>query len=338
MILRDFPDIKPPPRVALASSASNDPGTCSQLAARWGRENVLVLGRARRTVFEPYEQLLSIKRCWGGSEHFFVDGRLLTIDDERLLVLNDGTMAGSRIDSLWPVTSFALFFRPQLAAQLNAALMQDVRQMLDHGHEAPRLGIGFHQNLRPVSAAVESHLRSLRDAIDAGEDDGSWIEEQMQGLLAALLQHEVGWRRRSRSLADMGRSSHAELLARVDRAADFIVSCHAQPLTLDDIAAAARLSKYHLVRVFRIVLGETPAAFLAAQRARTAAVLARRTELPLEEIAAMAGFGSRQSMYRHLRRQHGAGAEALRDVPRRGLRRTTSTAAPRGTPSCPAAG
>jgi AraC-like DNA-binding protein len=306
VILRELPNLK----LAPASAANAD--FRRWFYARWGRENAVVLGRSPRAEFAPYTQALSVKRAWGGREEYLLPGRTLAVDDEHYLVLDEGARYGARIASRQPVTSLAVFFRPGMAPELAAAMQQAPRALLDAGPECPRRPCAFAEHLRPLDAACEAALLHLRDAVDAAEDDEQWLEERLQELLLRLLRAEPGWRRRGERLAELGRTTHAELLARVDRATDFILSCHTRRLTLDDIAAAARLSKYHLVRVFREVHGLTPMALVARERTRTAARLLRDPALGLEDVAAASGFGSRQTLFRQLRRHRGDGGRALR--------------------------
>ena len=76
---------------------------------------------------------------------------------------------------------------------------------------------------------------------------------------------------------------------------------------------AARLSKYHLVRAFHAVHGETPMALLARTRVRAARRLLADPALSLEDVAALSGFGSRQTLFRQLRRHCGDGGRGLRE-------------------------
>ena len=67
------------------------------------------------------------------------------------------------------------------------------------------------------------------------------------------------------------------------------------------MARAASLSRFHFVRLFSLVHGETPHAFL--RRKRTA--VARRhlaVGSACSEAASRAGFGSRSSLFRNLRK------------------------------------
>jgi AraC-like DNA-binding protein len=307
MVITDFPDL--PPRPGTAANAAFR----RRFYERWGRENALVLGQARRIEFAPYLQQLSIKRAWGGREEYLLPTRRLAVDADHLLILNAGCSYGARIDSPLPVTSLGVFFRPGMAEDVAAAARQTLAQALDRGAETPAVPCGFAEHLRPAEPALEAHLAALRDDALAGALDDETLEERLQALLWSMLEAEPGWRQRSRRLAGASRSMHTELLARVDRAADLIVTLHAEPLTLEAIATAARLSKYHLVRVFRQVHGLTPMAFLARVRARAAQRLVEDSPLGLDEIAMLAGFGCRQTMFRQLRRHCGDGGRALRE-------------------------
>ena len=62
-------------------------------------------------------------------------------------------------------------------------------------------------------------------------------------------------------------------------------------ITVDQLAAQRKLSKYHFIRLYRQLAGRTPMADLRALRIDTACHLLTTTDLPLKRIAAMAGFG-----------------------------------------------
>lgn len=306
MILRELPDLPPrPPTPANAEFRR-------RFYERWGRENAVILFRATNAEFPPYTQTLSIKRAWGGREDYLFASRRLSVGDERVLILNEGAHYGARIASPTPVVSLGVFFRPGMADEVAAAAALSASALLDRESDLTRRACSFAEHLRPLDNRLDEALTALRNAVCEGEDDEAWLEEQLQGLLWTMLEAEPGWLHRSQRLAGASRSAHTELLARIDRATDFIVSCHAMPLCLEEIAVQARLSKYHLVRVFRQVHGITPMAYLTQVRAATAARLISDTGLSIDEVADLSGFGCRQTLFRQLRRRCGVGARALR--------------------------
>ncbi|MDR7331299.1 AraC family transcriptional regulator [Roseateles asaccharophilus] len=314
MILRELPDLAPRPLTAVNA------GFRQWFAEHWGRENAIVMGWTRDAEFPPHTQTLSIKRAWGGDgEDYLLPARRLRVDADHCLILNQGGHYGARIASPVPVLSFGVFFRPELGAELAHAATQSWARRLADGDEPGRVDAGFAEHLRPADGALGAELSTLRDAVLAGRgeclgdaDDEAWLEERLQALLWRMLATEPGWRERSQRLAPISRSQHAELLARLDRAADFMLSCQAQPLTLDDIAGVARLSKYHLVRCWRALHGATPMAWLAQRRSAHALRLLQDETLTLDDVAARSGLGSRQTLFRQLKRLGGAGGQALR--------------------------
>jgi len=62
-------------------------------------------------------------------------------------------------------------------------------------------------------------------------------------------------------------------------------------VTVGQLAAQQKLSKYHFIRLYRRLAGRTPMADLRAVRIETACHLLTTTDLPLKRIAGMAGFG-----------------------------------------------
>ncbi|HEY8879363.1 MAG TPA: helix-turn-helix domain-containing protein [Roseateles sp.] len=314
MILRELPDLAPRPLTPANA------GFRHWFAEHWGRENAIVMGWSRDVEFPPHTQTLSVKRAWGGEgEDYLLPGRRLRVDADCCLILNQGGHYGARIRSREPVLSLGVFFRPGMAAELAHAARETLAQALDVEGGLGRLEAGFAEHLRPADGALGAELTLLRDAVLAGrgdqvgdDADEAWLEERLQSLLWRMLEAEPGWRGRSQALKALSRSQHAELLARVDAAVDLMLSDPAAPLDLDALAAAARLSKYHLLRCFRALHGSTPMAWLTRLRTQRALRLLDDASLSLDEVAARSGLGSRQTLFRQLRRCCGEGGQALR--------------------------
>ena len=76
-------------------------------------------------------------------------------------------------------------------------------------------------------------------------------------------------------------------------------------LTLDELAAAAGLSKFHFARRFRASTGTTPHEFVLRHRVDRARRLLARTSIPLPEIAQTCGFADQSHMNRVIRRRLG---------------------------------
>ncbi|WKX73558.1 GlxA family transcriptional regulator [Streptomyces sp. XD-27] len=85
-----------------------------------------------------------------------------------------------------------------------------------------------------------------------------------------------------------------------------------RPLTLAELAAHARMSVRTFCRRFRDEVGMPPGQWLTRQRVDHARRLLETTDLPVDHIAARAGFGTAASLRRHLATTVGISPAAYR--------------------------
>ncbi|WCD91385.1 HTH-type transcriptional regulator (plasmid) [Streptomyces xanthophaeus] len=71
-----------------------------------------------------------------------------------------------------------------------------------------------------------------------------------------------------------------------------------EPLTLDELACTAMVSKYHFLRMFTRVTGVTPGRFLTAVRLQEAKRLLLSTSLNVADVSAQVGYSSTGSFTR----------------------------------------
>jgi AraC-like DNA-binding protein len=278
-----------------------EPAFRARFYARWGRENAIISARTHRATYPEYEQLLSIKAVLGGSEDYYVAGRHLTVDDDTFLILNAGRRYASRIEAFRPVHSFSIFFRPQMAEAVLDALGRTLESALDEPQSRVSATIEFDERLRTHDGSVSPVLHHIRAVVDAGDADDAWVEEQLTFLLARIFRHERRLRRDAERIPAERPATRRELFRRVGLGTDFIHARFRDPIGLAEMAAAAHLSPYHFLRTFQAVHGVTPSAYLKRKRAAAAARLVRESGWTMAEIAEHVGFGSRTTLFRHLR-------------------------------------
>ena len=98
----------------------------------------------------------------------------------------------------------------------------------------------------------------------------------------------------------------------VARALDLVRRRFADAIGVEDMAAAAGLSRYHFSRIFRQSEGIGPGGYLLRRRLREAARLLGETDLPLAEVAARCGFADAGYFGRAFRRAYSAPPGAFR--------------------------
>ena len=244
---------------------------------------------------------LHLRRVRSGCETLSLGGRELRLDEDAYLIVDTGIEAvTSRAAAAAPATLRILVFGSEsegLASALRAAA-------------SDASGAFFLPTLRSHGDPVSRQFERVERAADAG---GAGFEAEVVALMHAMLEAELRLYRRLHAIATVKPATRRELFRRILVAADFIRSRYQQPLRLTDIAAAACLSRFHLLRLFEQVHGmTTPLAYLAHKRKTVELRLIAQTRLGLDEIALHSGFGSRSSLFRHLRSELGASGRSIR--------------------------
>ncbi|GAA4520990.1 AraC family transcriptional regulator [Actinoallomurus oryzae] len=91
----------------------------------------------------------------------------------------------------------------------------------------------------------------------------------------------------------------------VRRAVETIYKRHGEPLSLDELAQHAMVSKFHFLRMFSRVTGVTPGRFLSAVRLQEAKRLLLTTSLNVANISAEVGYSSTGTFTRRFTRSVG---------------------------------
>jgi len=96
------------------------------------------------------------------------------------------------------------------------------------------------------------------------------------------------------------------------RAKDLVDGRYADPLTVDDLARAAGLSRAHFSRAFQRAFGESPHAYLLTRRLERAAALLRNTDRSVAAICMSVGLTSQGSFTTSFKRMYGLTPAAYR--------------------------
>ncbi len=295
MILTTLPDLPPRPETNANVEFRR------RFYARWGKENAVVCGRSTFAEYATMTQTLSIKMAWRGRERYRLRHREISVDDENYLILNEGSSYGSVLKAPRPAWTFAVFMRPGLHREVHAARRLAPGRALEQPDPGALHG-EFSEHLRRHDERVSPILRHIRDSVLDGERAEAWLEEQLLLLVDSMVAVEAADARSIDRLDRAKVSTRVELARRLRLAADYIESCHAEPIGLDDMASVACLSRFHFVRFFRALHGMTPHSYLVSRRAAAARRLMQAGVLDVDTIAVQAGFGSRSSLRRALSR------------------------------------
>ncbi len=195
-----------------------------------------------------------------------------------IIMVNPGEMHDGSSLERKPRSWKMLFFEPQVACEV----FTEERLSKDHA-------------LRPTVRDPDQVMRFRRlfDAVTNPQPDTSHIDEELVGTLAYAFRHH-------------GCNGPMRLsgLPCVDRIVKLIDSEPERPLSLQEMANMAGVSRFHFLRGFARATGATPHAYILQRRVRLVRrLLAAGRELG--EASACAGFADQSHMTRAFVRQLG---------------------------------
>jgi AraC-like DNA-binding protein len=292
LLIRSLPDL-----------AATDVESQESSRTNWDRENCIIWGRARRADFGPYPEALSIRAVWGGTQHCHFDGRTIAVDDDSFLILNHGRIYSTSIRATQPVESLTVCFQPDLIRLANSETESSLEKLLERGNAAPEHSAEFIESLQPHEGAVSPVLKFIRAHLWRGLVDEAWYEEQLLFLLERMCCRQGKVLEQIDQLALTRPATRREAFRRIALATDFLHTHYVEDVDLDTLAGMAYLSKFHFLRIFRLIHGVTPRTYLQRKRVNVAVRLLESTQLSISEVAARVGFAHESTLLRHIRRR-----------------------------------
>jgi AraC family transcriptional regulator len=292
LLLRSLPDL-----------VTSDAESQESLRAKCGRENCIIWGRARRADFGPYPDTLSIRAVWGGTQYCHFNGRTIAVDDDSYLILNRGRTYSTSIRATQPVESLTICFQPELIDLVHSEAESSIEQVLDRGGSAAGSSPDFIENLQPHEGTVSPVLKFIRAHLWRGLVDEAWYEEQLIFLLERMRCRQGKLQEQIDQLALIRPATRREAFRRIALATDFLHTHYVEDVDLETLAGMAYLSKFHFLRLFKLIHGVTPREYLQRKRVDVAVRLLESTQLSISEVAASVGFAYESTLLRHMRRR-----------------------------------
>jgi len=175
----------------------------------------------------------------------------------------------------------ALWLDPEMVAEIADAIGQGGRQL------APGLATE-HETILTLARVVHREIR--------GATQGHLLaaEAMAEAMTVAMLRAAPG--------QDVHATArHPRVLAAIER----MQTAYAEPLTVEELARAAGMSRFHFSRLFREEVGEAPYRYLLGVRLGRAAELLRCGRHSVTEAAIAVGFGDLSRFSRMFRERFG---------------------------------
>lgn len=161
--------------------------------------------------------------------------------------------------------------------------------------------------LTPAIEFVDPVLVQMGLALHGAAKDGGFLDALYRdSVLGALAAHLL------RSWTNARAFESGTRHPSVRRAVEFVEDKLASDLSLDELAGAAGVSRFHFVRLFKAETGLSPHQYVMKRRTERARELIAATGLPLSVIAHRSGFASVSHLSTWTKRLTGSAPSAFR--------------------------
>jgi AraC family transcriptional regulator len=236
---------------------------------------------------------LSLKCMSNGRARYKIDRAEFSVDDGGYLILNDGQPYSIEIASPTMVETFVLWFPREWVQEVFRDSTQTAERLLSEPASNDASVPSFFERYTQHDATISPKVRALRAAFKAREVMyDAWLEEKLRELLAAMLGTQRAVKCEIANLPAVRVSTREELWRRVNRARDFLHANLSGSISLSEVAAAACLSPFHLLRTFQAAFHQTPHQYLNQCRLARAKFLLEKTKIPVTAICLECGFTS----------------------------------------------
>ena len=237
---------------------------------------------------------LSLKLILKGEAGYKIGNKKLTLDERRLLILNDNEKYTIDINSNIEVETFIVFFDRAMVEEVMTSFFSTSSMLLDSPDHKWNNYFMFATNTVETSLEIKNMALSWKSALN--NQSTQVLREHLYFLLTKLVSLELGQRSKARSLDFSRKSTRDEIARRLLDARDYLHSSLSQKVTLGEISSNCALSKNHLLRTFKEYFGKTPFQYLTDIRiAKAKDLLINNPDIPVTEVCSQVGFESLSS-------------------------------------------
>lgn len=224
-----------------------------------------------------------------GAEPYRVEGQQYVIKPGQYFILNPGQEVRAEGKMPTEVNGFCLF----LSKETLSSAAQGMEFTTDQANGSPSREFivkNYHLQENPFGR----HLLKLLPALLTPRDTLIDWEVFYGDLAMQLLQTHSQIHRQLAAIPYTRVATREEIYRRMGEVHHYISECYAQPISLDTLEKVALFSKYHVVRLYRLLYGMTPYQHILQLRIEKAKSLLQKEFSPTE-VAYMLSFSDRRA-------------------------------------------
>ncbi|MEQ8703374.1 MAG: AraC family transcriptional regulator [Phaeodactylibacter sp.] len=267
-------------------------------------DDIIIHSRLRDFEKSVTDSGLSIKLGHIGTERYLFKNQQVSLQRGSYLLVNRHQTFDCFIRNPTPVEGFCFYLSPRLIQEAASGLSRSVEDLLDH--PAPKSNNKAPHFLEKIYRTDENklgrYLEQLRPALVAHEQLD--FNQVFFDVATALLRTHWRTEQEMRGIDCTRRSTREELYRRLCAARQFIFDNYCNDIQLEELAKAALLSKFHLLRTYKQAFGITPYQQVLELRLHKASRLVQEGG-NLSHVASELGFSDRRSFTKAFKKKFG---------------------------------
>jgi AraC family transcriptional regulator len=275
--------------------------------------NIVIIDCHSTTIhFPDHWTPLSIKCAFGGKEYYHFGGKTLAVGDGKFLVLNQGAIYSSSIESERPVESFTVNFTPENILEVIGGHASLGKQMDDPFN--PNIEqVEFVEKLYPHNERLFEPLLGIRKFIKENEKNGQAYLELLYATLENMIRLHTDTELEIDDFKAVRRQTKEEMYKRLTVAKDYIDSCFEEDISLHHLSRICFLNTHYMLRQFKKFYKITPHQYLTNRRLQEARVQLLNSNKSVADIVRAVGFIDTSSFSKLFKKHYGYPPEKFRN-------------------------
>ena len=297
MLLKEFPDI---------AYLKN------RISKEWEKDKgwptVILNAKASQSHRPDIKGPLSLFMNISGKSRAGIGSKMATIDAGHYYLTNRHEHYTLEIDSREPTETFNIHFGESFMDEVYHGLITPADRIVADPYYYKQSPVYFFNRLYKKDAQIEQLVSSIRDS----SSNAIAMDENLYKIY--LLHRHRDILKEVQKLPPLKTSTKVELYKRLGNSSDYIQEHLNETIELQSLADEACLSKFHFLRLYKMLNGITPQQHITALRMQKAEELLKTTTKGIGDIALETGYENHSSFSRVFYKHKGISAMEFRKV------------------------
>jgi AraC family transcriptional regulator len=308
MVYTEFPELQWL-KAQAESGFANNKGWRGKTLQKPGWPSVILNVKTGPVCRDNIRGPLSLFCNISGKSNVAVEKKQVTVLEDFFFITNHDQHYTLEVDTGQRSETFNIHFGEYEADQVLQAMNLTPEKLLDEcAFAVPLTRIDLYNKLYHRDVVFNNLVEALKSDTSGKLNE----EEKLHDVLRHLLCQDARVKKIAETIPVLKTATRQEIMRRLLNAVDFIYTFHNKDLTLDELAQASCLSKFHFLRLFKIAFQKTPHQFISELKVHQAKKMLKDPKLEIHTIANSLGFNHASSFSRMFYNQSGYYPSQLR--------------------------